>query len=125
MPENPLTNFVSFYGVSDIGPEFSRRYLGGEPHEIPEVYQRCSPVTYAHQATTPTLLIQALDDYRCPAEQSEQIYTILKSNGCTVEMLRIPGNSHGATRRGTPIARRTQNDAMLAWMNKYVMGIDA
>lgn len=120
VPENPVTNWVSFYGVSDIGPIFAVEELGGKPHEIPDVYRRCSPITYAHRCTTPTLLIQGEADYRCPAEQSEQFYTVLKANGCVAEMLRLPGSPHGGAISGAPILRRGQNEALLDWMNRYV-----
>ncbi len=33
-----MTNWLSFYGVSDIGVWFSVEQLGGHPHEIPETY---------------------------------------------------------------------------------------
>jgi dipeptidyl aminopeptidase/acylaminoacyl peptidase len=121
VPENPVTNWVSFYGVSDIGVWFAVQEMGGHPHEIPEVYARCSPITYAHRCKTPTLLVQAEHDWRCPAEQSEQFYTVLKANGCTVEMLRIPNGYHGATRSGTYDARCSHNEALLDWMNRYVL----
>jgi dipeptidyl aminopeptidase/acylaminoacyl peptidase len=120
VPENPVTNWVSFYGVSDIGPWFAVEELKGLPHVIPEVYRRCSPITYAHQCKTPTLLVQGEADYRCPAEQSEQFYAVLKANGCTVEMLRLPASSHIGSFTGPPIVRRVQNEALLDWMNKYV-----
>lgn len=122
VPENPVTNWVSFYGVSDIGAWFAVEEMGGRPHEIPEVYRRCSPITYAHRCTTPTLLIQGEADYRCPAEQSEQFYTTLKASGCTVEMLRFPGGAHAASIFGPPIIRRAHNEALLGWMNRYVLG---
>lgn len=124
VPENPVTNWVSFYGVSDIGPWFAVEEMGGLPHEIPEVYRRCSPITYAHRCTTPTLLIQGEADYRCPAEQSEQFYAVLKASGCVVEMLRLPASSHAGSIRGKPMVRRAQNEALLEWMNRYVMGDD-
>jgi dipeptidyl aminopeptidase/acylaminoacyl peptidase len=125
VPENPLTNWVSFYGVSDIGPWFSVKELGGHPHVIPETYARCSPLTYAHRCTTPTLLVQGENDYRCPAEQSEQFYAVLKANGCVVEMLRLPDSSHGGSIRGAPRIRRAQNEALLDWMNRYVLEQEA
>ena len=124
VPENPVTNWTSFYGVSDIGPWFAVEELGGLPHEIPEVYRRCSPITYAHRCKTPVLLIQGEADHRCPAEQSEQFYTVLKASGCVVEMLRLPASSHGGSIMGEPILRRAQNRALLDWMNKYVLGIE-
>ena len=70
------------------------------------------------------LLIQGEADYRCPAEQSEQFYTVLKANGCVVEMLRLPASSHGGSVFGEPIVRRAQNRALLDWMNEYVLGIE-
>ncbi|MBA3530504.1 MAG: S9 family peptidase [Ardenticatenales bacterium] len=120
VPENPVISWNSFYTVSDIGPRFAVEELGGTPEEIPEVYQRCSPLTYAQRCKTPTLLIQGEEDHRCPPEQSEQFYRVLKRQGCTVEMLRLPGGSHLGTIRGAPILRRAHNEALLAWFNRYV-----
>ncbi len=122
VPENPLTNWLSFYGTSDVGVLFALEELGGHPHEIPEVYTRCSPITYAHRCTTPTLLVQCENDYRCPAEQSEQFYNVLKANGCPVEMLRLPGGSHAGAIAGPPKVRRAQNEALVGWMTRWVLG---
>jgi dipeptidyl aminopeptidase/acylaminoacyl peptidase len=122
VPENPVTNFFSFYGTSDVGPVFAVKELGGLPHEIPEVFRRCSPITYAHRCATPTLLLQHECDWRCPAEQSEQFYAVLKASGCIVEMVRFPASSHGGHADGKPVVRHTQNEAILDWMNRYVLG---
>ncbi|MCB9459725.1 MAG: S9 family peptidase [Anaerolineaceae bacterium] len=125
VPQNPVTSWLSFYGVSDIGVWFSTRQLGGHPHEIPEIYTKCSPLTYAHKCTTPTLMIQTERDFRCPVDQSEQFYTTLRANGCIVEMLRQPQGSHGGSIRG-PLPIRTENlKAKLEWFNKYIMGLEA
>jgi len=120
VPENPVINLLSLYGTGDISPDALAVAMGGKPHEIPEVYARCSPITYAHHCSTPTLLIQGEADYRCPAEQSEQFYTALKASGCVVEMLRLPGGSHVSSINGDPILRRAQNEALLDWMDRYV-----
>ena len=122
VPENPVTNFVSLYGVSDVGVALCLWELGGPPHEIPDVYRRCSPITYAHNCKTPTLLVQAEGDMRCPAEQSEQFYTVLKANGCIAEMVRLPNAFHTGSVDGPPVARRVQNEVLLDWMNRYVLG---
>ncbi|MBI9046203.1 MAG: S9 family peptidase [Anaerolineaceae bacterium] len=120
VPENPVTNWVSFYGTSDIGIIFSVAELGGHPHEIPEIYRKCSPITYAHNCKTPTLLIQGEHDYRCPAEQSEQFYTVLKANGCIAEMLRLPNSSHGGAFSGGISMRIAHRKALLDWMKRFV-----
>lgn len=122
VPQNPVTNWVSFYGVSDIGVWFAVEELGGHPHEIPEVYAKCSPLTYAHRCKTPTLLVQSEHDWRCPAEQSEQFYTVLKASGCIVEMLRQPAGSHGASFSGPVPLKRAHDIALLDWFDRYVKG---
>ena len=121
IPQNPVTNWRSFYGTSDIGIYFGVEQMGGHPHEVPETYDKCSPISYAHNCKTPTLLVQSGLDWRCPAEQSEQFYTVLKANGCIVEMLRQPGGSHGASIYGAINLRRAHNDAMLDWFARYVL----
>ncbi|HSW10998.1 MAG TPA: S9 family peptidase [Bacillota bacterium] len=125
VPENPVTNWASMYGISDIGPWFVPAEMGGLPHEVPEVYRRCSPISYAHRCTTPTLLVQGEHDYRCPAEQAEQFYTVLKASGCVVEMLRLPSSFHSGSIEGAPIVRRAQNEALLEWMNRHILGIES
>lgn len=118
--ENPITDLVSRYGTADMGPWGSLSELGGKPHEVPDVYRRGSPVAYAHNCRTPTLLIQCEADYRCPAGQAEQFYGHLKANGCTVEMLRIPAVSHVASITGSIRVQNAQNEALLDWMQRHV-----
>jgi len=121
-PENPLFNWFSMYGTSDIGAHFGALELGGTPYDAEDVYRRCSPITYAHRCTTPTLFLQHESDYRCPAEQTEQFFTVLRVNGVPAEMLRFPNTSHSGSARGPITHRRAQNEALLDWMNRYVLG---
>lgn len=118
--EDPLLNFTSIYGSGDIGIWLGRTLLGGDPHERPEVYRRCSPVTYAHRCSTPTLFLQQESDYRSPPEQVEQFYAILKAQGVTTEMVRFPGTPHTGSILGPVTHRRAQNDALLEWMNRHL-----
>jgi dipeptidyl aminopeptidase/acylaminoacyl peptidase len=123
--ENPITDLVSRYGTADMGAWGSLGEIGGKPHEIPEVYRRSSPITYAHQCGTPTLLVQGESDYRCPAGQSEQFYTTLRASGCIAEMLRLPNMPHGGSSSGPVAVQKAQNEALLGWMNRYVLGMEA
>jgi dipeptidyl aminopeptidase/acylaminoacyl peptidase len=120
VPENPVTNWLSFYGVSDIGRWFSVQEIGGLPHELPDKYVKMSPITYAHRCKTPTLLIQHDNDLRCPVEQSEQFYAVLKDAGCEVEMLRMPGTPHAGSVIGPLEIRHARSEALLDWFKKYV-----
>lgn len=124
-PENPVFNWFSMYGTSDIGADFAVRELGGTPYEAEEVYRRCSPITYADRCTTPTLFLQHESDFRCPAEQTEQFYMVLRVNGVPAEMLRFPGTPHVGSILGPIGHRRAQNEALLGWMNRWVLGVTA
>ena len=124
-PENPVFNWFSMFGTSDVGADFGARELGGAPHEAGEVYRRCSPITYAHHCTTPTLFLQHEQDFRCPAEQTELFFTVLRVNGVPAEMLRFPNTPHVGSILGPIGHRRAQNDALLDWMNRHVLGVAA
>lgn len=50
-PENPLFNFFSIYGTSDLGIYVCHDCMGGPSHERAEVYHRCSPISSAHRCT--------------------------------------------------------------------------
>jgi dipeptidyl aminopeptidase/acylaminoacyl peptidase len=122
-PENPVFNWFSMYGTSDVGADFSVRELGGTPYEDEEVYRRCSPITYADRCTIPTLFLQHENDFRCPAEQTEQFFTVLRVNGVPAEMLRFPTTPHAGSVFGPIGHRRAQNEALLDWMNRYVLSV--
>ena len=49
VPENPVTNWVSFYGVSDIGAWFAVEEMGGHPAGTCRKFTRA-----AHRSPTPT-----------------------------------------------------------------------
>jgi dipeptidyl aminopeptidase/acylaminoacyl peptidase len=119
--ESPLTNMVSLYGIKEVSFGFAQG-MGGRPWEIPDAYARLSPLTNAHKCTTPTLLIHCEKDRVCPIEQSEEFYATLKSVGCTVEMLRLPNCGHSGLISGPISHRRATKEALLDWMNQYVLG---
>ncbi len=123
IPQNPVVDWITMYGASDISAWLCESAFGGRPHEVPEIFRRNAPITYAHKATTPTLLIQGESDFRCPAIQSEEFYTTLKANGCIVEMIRVPGGSHMMSISGDPNWRNQENEEMLTWFDRYVKGI--
>ncbi|MFZ0217412.1 MAG: S9 family peptidase [Candidatus Dormiibacterota bacterium] len=122
VPENPVTNFISMFGVQDIGIWFAQAETGGAPHAVQETYLRMSPITNAHRCTTPTLLVQGESDMRCPPEQSEQFYATLTLAGCPVEMLRLPGVPHAGAINGPLPIRRAQNEALVEWMDRWILG---
>src|SRR6202165_316430 len=120
----PATNLTSLWGTSEVGRMLNDE-LGGRPSEIPEVYRRCSPLTYADAIHTPLLITQPENDYRCPPEQAEQLFTALRERGRTVEMLRFLNADHGMSRTGPPRARVARLEAIVEWLQRYLGGAAA
>jgi dipeptidyl aminopeptidase/acylaminoacyl peptidase len=125
VPERGLYSFTSFAGTSDIGLRFPRMYLGTERHfENWEALWQASPLSRAHQITTPCLIIHSEQDHRCPIEQGEQLFAVLLANGVEAEMLRFPGESHELSRSGKPRHRRERFEAILDWHERHLAAGD-
>jgi dipeptidyl aminopeptidase/acylaminoacyl peptidase len=117
--ENPSTNWETAYGVSDV-PWWIPAEFGGTPDEMQTAYREQSPLTYAANCKTPLLLVVGESDMRCNPIESEQFYRVLKSNGVTTEMLRLPNSSHLGTWIGPVTARTAQNEALVEWFTRFL-----
>jgi dipeptidyl aminopeptidase/acylaminoacyl peptidase len=119
--ERVVSNFASFWGTSDIGQTFGQWEMGGKtPREDRKTYRRCSPITYMDAATTPTLIIHGEMDLRCPMEQSEQAFIVLKRAGVPIEFVRYPDESHNHAVGGQPKHRVDRLERILAWLDRYL-----
>lgn len=116
----PCFDLESMYGTSDISHTFGDLQWGGQHHDNPEWYRDHSPSTFAHRATTPTLIIHGEADERCPIGQGEQMFVALKKAGCKVEFARYPGGAHSFTRLGPPPHREDVLARTLAWMQEHL-----
>lgn len=67
---NSVTNLLSCFGTADLDPVWAQGYYGW-PWENMDFYLRRSPIMHAHRVNTPTRIIAAERDYRCPMSQSE------------------------------------------------------
>lgn len=119
--ERALLSWTSFAGTSDIGGVFPENYLEVFYPEAWETWWMKSPLAVAHHVTTPTLLIHAEDDFRCPVEQAEQYFMALLRNGTATELLRFPGEGHEMSRSGKPRHRQERFDAILEWHARHLM----
>lgn len=120
--ENPVTNLVSGYGTSDVGLRFFAESMGGALPENLDRFMASSPAIQAERVTTPTLLIVGDEDRRCPPEQALQFFARLRSVGTPAELVILPGGSHAASVNGAPVLRRAQNDALVEWMVRHLLG---
>lgn len=118
--QRPVNNMHSFYGTSDIGTTFGDYEIGGTPWADTDQFIKMSPIAYVDKIKTPLLIVHSEEDYRCPIEQSEQLFVSLKMLNQTVELLRFPNESHGLSRMGKPTHRVERLDAILGWFGEYL-----
>jgi dipeptidyl aminopeptidase/acylaminoacyl peptidase len=113
--ERALLNWETMVGTSDIGIGFPEMYLLDDMAKNINLYRKKSPITYASNIKTPTLIIHSQEDYRCPIEQAEQLFSNLKKRSIKTAMLRFPGESHELSRSGTPVHRKQRFDQIIKW----------
>lgn len=114
-----VSNLVSFYGTSDIGPDFAEFEIPGSPWDGADALWAHSPMKYVAACGTPTLVIHGESDYRCPIEQGEQFYTALRRRGVETALIRVPGASHVFSIIGKPSQRVGRLRAMEAWLRGH------
>jgi dipeptidyl aminopeptidase/acylaminoacyl peptidase len=117
--ERAVNDMASEDGTADIGG-FFRSYVGADFWDAPEAYRQISPLTYAEAITTPVLILHSENDLRCPINQGEQLFTVLRSLKREVEFVRFPGESHELTRSGSPTHRVQRFEIVLAWLERYL-----
>lgn len=116
---NSVSNLVSSFGTSDIDSVYGLGDQRGSPWQKMAHYIERSPITHAPNIVTPTRVIGAEEDWRCPIEQSEQMFTAIKLLGRTeTDFIRIPRVSHSIN-RATPKQRVAQRKAIIEWIQRY------
>lgn len=113
--DRSIANWLSFFGASDIGPPFTRMQLFSDPWKDPGVLWEKSPLKYADRVRTPTLVVHAEEDHRCPIDQGETWYTVLFDRGVKTRFFRVPGEGHDLSRSGRPDRRVARLKAYLEW----------
>ena len=92
----------------------------GYPWKDEEMLLRQSPIRYAVNTKTPTLLIHGENDLNCPIGQAEEFFVALKELGIDTELVRFPEESHGLDTRGKPKHREERLWHKHRWFNKYL-----
>ena len=117
--QRSICNWVSCYGTSDIGLTFVLEETAGTPYTNPEKMWKQSPLCYAANIHTPTLLLHSDEDYRCPLEQGLQMYTALMDQGIPTRMCLFHGENHDLSRTGKPLNRIRRLEEITRWFETY------
>ncbi|HKE99224.1 MAG TPA: S9 family peptidase [Actinomycetes bacterium] len=114
--ERAVNDWASMSATADFGWPFVEDYVGEDPARIAAQ----SPVTHADSIRMPMLLIHSEQDWRCPLEQAQRLFTALKRNGVEAELLLFPGEGHELSRSGLPSHRVARFDAILDWWARHL-----
>jgi dipeptidyl aminopeptidase/acylaminoacyl peptidase len=93
-----VTNMFDQYNLADFN--VTERYIfNGSPYvgDNIKAYREQSPITYAAQVKTPTLILSDTGDFRVTITQSYELYHALKDNGVPVRFFAYPVGGHFPT----------------------------
>jgi dipeptidyl aminopeptidase/acylaminoacyl peptidase len=113
-----ISNWATYYYNTDITP-FTIHYLGDDPADDPEVYEKTSPMSYVLEASTPTLIQHGEFDRRVPIPNGYELRQGLEDRGVPVEMVVYKGFGHGVNK---PRSQRAVMWHNLVWFNHYLWG---
>jgi len=113
-----VNDLVHEYSLSDANV-IDRYSFGGSPWtgDYMKAYREQSPMTYAAQIKTPTLILSDTGDVRVPITQSYLMYHALKDNGVPVKFIAypVPGHHPADPVRNMDIYRRWAE-----WLGQYL-----
>lgn len=117
--QRSISNWISFYGISDIGTFFGTDQTAGNIYDKHDKMWQASPLKYADKVSTPVLFIHSDEDFRCPLSEGLQFYTALADRGVPVRLCWFKGENHELSRSGKPLHRIRRLEEITAWIRKY------
>ncbi|MED5020070.1 S9 family peptidase [Paenibacillus chibensis] len=118
--QRSISNWLSFYGVSDIGYHFTEDQIWGNAWDDVEKLWKHSPLAYVGNVKTPLLVLHGEQDLRCPIEQGEQMFVALKRLGKKTQLIRFPGADHNLSRSGNPHLRTRRLTHIVRWFEENI-----
>jgi dipeptidyl aminopeptidase/acylaminoacyl peptidase len=122
-----VNEFVTEYTASDINVWIGSELGAGWDDAGVRLFER-SPMRAA-AAIEAALLVEHSDrDYRCPIDQGDSLFTLLRTLGRTnVEYVRFTGDGHELSRSGKPRNRVLRLRAIAHWFVRHLSppGIEA
>lgn len=91
--QNAVTDLNVMWHLSDL-QSWTEHDMSGMPWEVHERMRSHSPLTYADKVRTPTLILHATNDRRCPVAMGKMFHRALKENGVETQMVLYPDEGH-------------------------------
>ncbi len=110
----PVDYAIGSYNVLD-------RYFYGrslwDSRSAQQMYVDQSPITYAWDVTTPTLIMSSVYDTTVPVTHSYELYHALKSRGIPVEFVVYPSSEHFPS---DPVTSEDIYRRWVGWFDRYL-----
>jgi len=116
-----VSNFISDEGTRD-GGYGHEDYFKGILFDDFDQYWNASPLKYARDVHTPTLILHSDMDFRVPIEQGEQWFRALQHYGVPSELVLFPRENHNLTRTGEPKHLVESLNWQIYWFDRYLNG---
>jgi dipeptidyl aminopeptidase/acylaminoacyl peptidase len=115
----PLTDWMDQYVLSQSNVLTRYQFAGATPFvkNGMTAYMAQSPVNYAWNSTTPTLILADTADVRVPITQSYKLYHALKDHGAVVRFFAYPVAGHFPS---DPVRRLDIYTRWSAWLTEYL-----
>lgn len=118
--QRSISNWISFYGTSDIGFYFALDQIHGNITDKMDKLWWHSPLKYIDEVKTPLLFIHSDEDYRCPLEQGLQFYTALVDKGVESKFVMFKGENHELSRGGKIQHRVRRLEEITSWFETHL-----
>jgi dipeptidyl aminopeptidase/acylaminoacyl peptidase len=118
--QRSVSNWVSEAGTQQYTPRQMNIEFNGSLWDNYELYWERSPIKYANQIVTPTLIIHSDQDHICPIGQAQELFYALKNNGVPTELVIFEGENHGLSRGGKPVNLVERLRRMIDWFASYL-----
>ncbi len=115
----PVADYVTAYADEmEALKAYDRSLFGGSPDEVPERYEKASPITYVDRVAAPVLILAGENDPRCPLRQVQNYADRLRELGKPFELHTYEAG-HGALVVDQRVAHmRLERD----WLCRHLLG---
>jgi dipeptidyl aminopeptidase/acylaminoacyl peptidase len=116
-----VNDFVSEIGASDLGWFLERELQAPYVADAGRKLFHGSPMRAANNIAVPLLVEHSERDFRCPIDQGEQLFSLLRRLGRTdTEFVRFAQTGHELSRSGNPRSRIFRLRAIAHWFVRHL-----
>lgn len=113
-----VTDWVDMYNLGDGNVQLRYSFEGNPwKGDAVKLYREQSPITYARDIRTPTLILSTTGDARVPITQSYQLYHALKANGVPVQFVAYPVPGHFPS---DPVRQKDVFRRWIGWVDEHM-----